>query len=44
MVCLAPRSQSIIKEGRAGTQGRNLEAGTKAEIMEECCLAALLAG
>jgi hypothetical protein len=29
-----PRSQSIIGGVRAGTQGRNLEAGTEAEDME----------
>lgn len=31
---------SSVKEVRAGTQGRNLEAGTEAEPMEECCLLA----
>jgi hypothetical protein len=31
-------SQFTIKEVRAGAQGRNPEAGTEAEAMEECCL------
>ena len=31
---------SSSKEVRAGTQGGNPEAGTEAEVMEECCLLA----
>jgi hypothetical protein len=31
-------SKVIVREDRAGTQGRNREAGTEAEAMEECCL------
>ena len=34
--------QSIPKEARAGTRGRNVEAETEAEAMEECCLLACL--
>ena len=30
-----PRSQSIIRGVRAGTQGRNLEAGTESEAKED---------
>ena len=35
-VCLTGYIQSIIR----GSQGRNLEAETEAEAMEECCLLA----
>lgn len=38
------RTQSITQEVSAGTQGRNLEAGTKAEAMEGCCLLTHLHG
>lgn len=34
MVYLAHSSEAIIK----GSQGRNLKAGTGAEIVEDCCL------
>jgi hypothetical protein len=33
-------SQSINERSEAGIQGRNQEAGTEAEGMDECCLLA----
>ena len=36
-VYLAYRSSG---EAKAGSQGRNLEAGTRADTMKECCLLA----
>ena len=33
-----PTASSPLREVRAGTQDRNLEAGTEAETMEEHCL------
>ena len=36
-----PHHGSPLKEVKAGTQERNLETGTEAEVMEEYCLLAL---
>lgn len=41
---LSLRPYSITEEAMAGTQGRNLKAGSKAKTMEKCCLLACLAG
>jgi hypothetical protein len=30
----------LLKEAKAGIQDRNLEAGTEAEAIKECCLLA----
>lgn len=29
---------SLVSEANAGTQGRNLEVGPEAEVIEKCCL------
>jgi hypothetical protein len=38
LILQCPGHKSQMNKVRAGPQGRNLEAGTKAEIMEEFCL------
>ena len=35
-------SHGPLREAKAGTQNKNLEAGADAEVMEGCCLLACL--